>query len=383
MSTQRGKEFLPGDFIEKKLPVGTDLTEAFQKHVLPYLFTAYLQYKSAVLRQGQPDLSNMITNGITVRSIEAWARGTPILAHGIVDEKRQGVDLPDLQATFPSQIERFEVPSDPKNLNRVLGIWFQIMQRGFSWNPNIPNSPYIIDLTDGTKDFYVPVSHIPKVITLGGYRLLRLMDAFYAPDKQGAEWAEKLFDLIADKYEKIVDTKLKEHIDLFLLAYCKGNVLDIGCGTGLMQKWLEKFWEGKPTHLTLFGIDISSKMLEIAAARGEITLKGNVAQLTPEQIKEGFRKINHDVDQFDHAIMSYVDNWTTHEERVGIFGTVQNLLKPGGVLRFNVYNISDPNWLEYYKQILLQMGFKKIKSTENKLPARDGYREVGFVFAYK
>lgn len=367
----------PEQFIAK-LNFFEDPTVLFQRNVYPFLYTSYLRWKEALILTGGNPVEETFKQSRSAQFIEKISTGIIISHYGIVNPNTHQVTLPNLHEKFPSVVTNFNIPKDTRTLDKVLNMWQFIMQRAYSWEGGIEKSPYIIDLRDGSPDWYITASYLPKTLSIGGFKLLRLMDSFYAPDKQGADWAEKFFDLIADKYEAIVDKELKEQIDLFLLASCGGNVLDIGCGTGLMQLWLNNFWQEETPNVKLFGIDISSNMLKIAEQRKEVVMKGNVALLSPEEIKAGFN-----ISAFNHVLMSYVNNWITHEERLKIFKTAYDLLGPGDSLRFNVYNISQDNWLEYYKEILKELGFKDVKGFKNKFKARDGSRDVGFVFAYK
>lgn len=370
MSSQQDN---PAFFIDKLAPRNADQTQVFGRSVLPYIYNAFRQWRGFVYKNGNPEVRNeVIPQDLNwSKGIDVWAREFIALTY-----HPNEINL----HSFPANTQGCNLPSTKEEAFSVMRLWHKMMLREIGWNPNINNQPFIIDLS--SEDPLI-VALLPKTMTLGNYKLIRIMDAFYAPDKQGAKWAEQFFDLIADKYERIVDLKLKASIDLLLLAYTSGYVFDVGCGTGLAQNWINQFYAEDAGLFRLFGIDISSKMLEIATMRGEKTIKGNIAELTPQQIRRGFRKIDRSVNFFDHAIMSYFDNWTTKEERIKIFRNIHNLLKTGGSLRLNVYNISDPNWFEYYQTILSQVGFKKVESTEMRLPARDGSRDVGFVFAYK
>lgn len=373
----------PGSFVTKDWArtglIGEEMI-MFQKAVKPYLYTAFCNWRNVVFLKGNREVREALEQNVTAKTQDALMHGILALHYGTVNQKSKSVGLPNIYKAFPTEIYGYKIPESEEQIEPIAFAWATLMSRQFGWVDDIENAPYIIDLTICSP---ITVSFLPKIMVLGGSRMIRLMDSFYAPDLKGADWSEKLFDYLGpERYEQMIDLRLKETIDLLLLVHCKGNILDIGCGTGLAQMWLKKFYHGQ-TDIKLFGIDLSSKMLEKAEARGEVVMRGNAALLSPEQLREGFRTFGYDVEQFDDAILSYVDNWTTHGERISIFTTTQRLLKPGGILRLNVYDISSPNWIQYYREVLLGAGFQKVEFSENRLEARDGFRDVGFVFAQK
>ncbi|MGY6553461.1 MAG: tetratricopeptide repeat protein [Wenzhouxiangella sp.] len=91
-----------------------------------------------------------------------------------------------------------------------------------------------------------------------------------APDTGSAEYVQMLFDSYADRFDQhlveALEYRVPELLTKRLLARCSqaqlGEVLDLGCGTGLMAEHLA----GRATALD--GIDLSSRMLEKAEARG-------------------------------------------------------------------------------------------------------------------
>ncbi len=375
--------YKPRHFFEKKYPPWINsikLIELFGKSVSPHLYMAFCSWRDIVRLKGDSEIVHVLETDPNAKIIDHLHRIKLLLGYHIEPSPQRDIIPAELFRMFPTQIEGYKIPKNINEMERVLEVWGGLISRRGSYVDSVgKHLPYIIDLFNFDPNI---VSFLPKTITMAGYTLVRLMDSFYAPDKKGVEWAEKLFDYLAPTYEERIDLKLKEVVDLLLLAHSDGNVLDVGCGTGLAKKWIDKFYQ-KESIIRLFGIDISSKMLQKAVDRGETVMKGNIAQISADQVREGFRSSGETIDFFDHAIMSYVDNWTTHEERVRIFRTIHELLKTGGALRFNVYDISSPKWVEYYEHILKEAGFKTMQSTENRLQARDGFRNVGFVFAYK
>lgn len=77
------------------------------------------------------------------------------------------------------------------------------------------------------------------------------------------QYAQKLFDNFAPSYDNTLlnlkytlPTQIHE-----LVGELKGNILDLGCGTGLTGEHI------KSEHNTLYGVDISSNMLELAKTK--------------------------------------------------------------------------------------------------------------------
>lgn len=85
--------------------------------------------------------------------------------------------------------------------------------------------------------------------------------AFNGNNKEdNQQYVQKLFDNFAPEYENrlnnleyILPVKIYE-----LVGEIKGNILDLGCGTGLTGQYL------KSEHNILYGIDISANMLNLA-----------------------------------------------------------------------------------------------------------------------
>ena len=79
------------------------------------------------------------------------------------------------------------------------------------------------------------------------------------------------YDLTADIYDERYKEIQFEKFKLMLEdVELKGNILDHGCGTGLLKEFL-----GVP----LFGIDLSFEMLKKAKERGELAVQGDLEQL--------------------------------------------------------------------------------------------------------
>ena len=79
------------------------------------------------------------------------------------------------------------------------------------------------------------------------------------------------YDLTADVYdERYKEIQFKKFRLLLQDIQLNGNILDHGCGTGLLKEFL-----GTP----MFGIDLSFEMLKKAKERGELVVQGDLEHL--------------------------------------------------------------------------------------------------------
>ena len=138
-----------------------------------------------------------------------------------------------------------------------------------------------------------------------------------------------LFYDFATKQEEVVLTRFVQATDSSQLA------LDIGCGTGVYTRWLDKM------GYDALGIDISRKMCEVAAARAKGT-------------NSGARFLRHDagaIDQLDRkfdivvclgSTLNHINDW---EE---LFRQVSVVLSPDGRFIFscdNFFGVDSFFWL--------------------------------------
>lgn len=102
-----------------------------------------------------------------------------------------------------------------------------------------------------------------------GAGVLRAAKTVNAPDRAPAEYVEALFDDYAPRFEEALlerlDYQVPQRLAQMLAPYGGSDVLDLGCGTGLMGAALE------PRPERLIGVDLSSLMLEEAAQKSIYT----------------------------------------------------------------------------------------------------------------
>jgi predicted TPR repeat methyltransferase len=135
----------------------------------------------------------------------------------------------------------------------------------------------------------------------------------------------ELFDGYAASFDKDLIDNLKYEAPNRLLGLLnlsinsRFEILDIGCGTGLMGKLL------KPYSSRIVGVDLSKEML----SRAESTSVYD--QLIAEEILEYLNKCN---DKFDLVVSS--DVFIYIGELSGIFMTLSRIIKAGGLFCFSL-----------------------------------------------
>ncbi|MBE0626598.1 MAG: tetratricopeptide repeat protein [Burkholderiales bacterium] len=144
-----------------------------------------------------------------------------------------------------------------------------------------------------------------------------------------AQYVEKLFDDYADTFDAHLVQALKYEAPAKLVelvvqhmapAAGKWDVLDLGCGTGLVGVAIA------PYARQLVGVDLSSRMLEKARARN---LYQRLEQLEMLAMARG-----EQASSFDVIIAAEVFVYLGKLDE--IVGEIKRLLRPGGVFAFSV-----------------------------------------------
>ena len=143
------------------------------------------------------------------------------------------------------------------------------------------------------------------------------------------QYVENLFDDYADKFDTLLQKKLKYEIPEKLVALVtqhlmppteKWNVLDVGCGTGLVGSAIAPFTR------QLVGVDLSAKMLEKAHVRN---LYQRLERLDLLTMMRGEKASIYDV-IIAADVFIYIGKLDE------IIGEIKRLLRPGGVLAFSI-----------------------------------------------
>lgn len=174
-----------------------------------------------------------------------------------------------------------------------------------------------------------------------------------------SDYIQSLFDSYADHYESHLINALDYQLPTsffnaltpFLSRHKKWDILDLGCGTGLCGVPL------KPYAHSLIGVDLSEKMLEIAAQKN----------IYDELIKNDIHSFIKDkTAQYDLIMAGDVLVYTG--ELDALFASISQALRPQGLFIFNAEINPEPKFKmnqsgrfahhkNYLEQLAAQHGF--------------------------
>jgi SAM-dependent methyltransferase len=167
----------------------------------------------------------------------------------------------------------------------------------------------------------------PKRIECADTAYLRFVDRLYLPAGPDLRVSAALFDLIARVYDRLTSHDVNVETALILLQEVLGRydvnafrILDFGCGTGLALEAARRL-ERPSNDLELIGTDVSQKMLEIAARRGETVLRLDQWRALPNN-------------SFDGAISAFVFHFGVPREDLN---RIALQLRPGARLAANYF----------------------------------------------
>ncbi len=122
------------------------------------------------------------------------------------------------------------------------------------------------------------------------------------------------FSRFCKNYDKeaTLQRNASQHLVYIAKDYLKGEILDLGCGTGFIGEFLER---------KLIGLDISKSMLEIAMSKGYITIQGDIENLP-------FKK-----ESFDVVLSNFSLHWLDLDKA---FSEVYRILNKNGYFIFNL-----------------------------------------------
>lgn len=184
-------------------------------------------------------------------------------------------------------------------------------------------------------------------------------------------YSEKLFDNFASNYElvlKKIGYTLPQSIKQ-LVGDIKGNIIDLGCGSGLIGQAI------KNTQNQIIGVDISQKMLDMAATKKAYS----------KLIKSGILEFMQTKPQADLIIAADV---------FGYLGALDNIISTlkGYKVCFSIeelngnenYKISDNGRYkhnpQYIENLLTQNGFQHIKKYNTVLRKENGEDVKGLIY---
>lgn len=180
----------------------------------------------------------------------------------------------------------------------------------------------------------------------------------------------RLLELIAPIYDLIItlllrgDKAYRKKLIEFANLKGKETILDIGCGTGELEKYLSEII----TCDRIYAIDISEKMIERARKK----FRGK--ECIPNFLTYDAKRIPFPDSYFDVVFSSMVLHHFADDEKLTVLEEIKRVLKPNGIYVSAEFS-SRKNpivWLVSYNGILKeghlkQMGFEIIETEKYKL----------------
>lgn len=180
---------------------------------------------------------------------------------------------------------------------------------------------------------------VPKAFAVDGREFRRLLDHFHIPAVPDTALSVALFDLCAERYERLVDVPRNIANIHNLLQVVLGarqekagpvNMLDFGCGTGLVVRALQSFMPRSKCIIHCTGTDRAPHMLEMAGRRGLVVLR-----------KEDWERVP--AEAYDAVIASYVAHLGISRADCEL---IAKQLGPGGVFAANYHRGDDVGMAE-------------------------------------
>lgn len=180
-------------------------------------------------------------------------------------------------------------------------------------------------------------------------------------DKNKSKQVIQVYDTIATQFDTARNKSLIEqtYLQLFLQYIpLKGQVLDLGCGTG---RPILQFLREHQLHVT--PVDGSSSMLDIAKKHFP----------NQEFILQDMRSLNLN-QLFDGIIAWHSLFHLSREDQQSVFKLLSKHLKQGGILLFTSGNENSERWGENYGEWLYHASFSPFKYRE--LLTKNGFRVI-------
>lgn len=207
-------------------------------------------------------------------------------------------------------------------------------------------------------------------------------------DRPSAEYISGVFDAYAANYDHHLTRKLECKAPALLLGVLRrqsgiaalhklGNVLDLGCGTGLMGIEL------KPLADRLVGVDLSSRMIEQAAARAlyDELIVADLCEFLARSPSETFDLISA------ADVLNYLGNLSP------VFAEAHRVARPGGWVLFSVEHLHESgkdfslsksgrymHAASYIRQLAAGVGFELLSDEKAELRKEKGQPVDGRLF---
>lgn len=197
-------------------------------------------------------------------------------------------------------------------------------------------------------------SELPLSFDYEGVEFSRYCGFFYLPTvKSEAEFAS-FWDYLGEEYDRMTDPKLHEGV-YNLLARKIGLpcptpliILDYGVGTGL---YTAKILSPPESHHVLYGVDISSTMVQLASLKG----------IRSARIAGG--KLPYPNELFNAIVSCFTTHLFTD---FSPFEEWFRVLKPGGKIAFN-HRYPQPDFSQRFMEGLALIGFIDVVTDQHQI----------------
>jgi predicted TPR repeat methyltransferase len=229
-----------------------------------------------------------------------------------------------------------------------------------------------------------------SALALGGEReqiefAMAALGAGSAPEASPGSYVRQLFDQYADHFDEHLVERLGYHTPALLDGAIRrhagavqhGEVIDLGCGTGLCAPYL------RPSARTLTGVDMSPKMIGKARERGlyDTLVCADITAYLAERDGKGEREAD---------LIVAADVLVYLGELDGLFANARRVLRPAGLFCFSVEAGEGEGFtlrpsqryahaLPYLQGLAASHGFDLLEAERQPL-RRDGDTEIlGFI----
>jgi predicted TPR repeat methyltransferase len=192
-------------------------------------------------------------------------------------------------------------------------------------------------------------------------------------------FAKSFENTLVNNLEYNIPKILTQNIMLFLNNTNRYNILDLGCGTGLVGSELELIAN------RLIGVDLSSKMLEIAKEKNIYSelVESDIDVFLNKQYKDSF------------DIITSADVFIYIGDLYNIFKSAKQILSIDGIFAFSIEHLSqNKNYklnvsgrfsqsTNYINSLIEEFSFSILKSFETKIRKENNKEVNGYIYILK